>query len=313
MKKICFRADASAQIGYGHFIRTLALADMLKDDFDCVFYTAEPSLYQKEEMQRICSHVSLSEKTKFEDFIAILDGSEIVVLDNYFYTTDYQKEIRDKGCKLVCIDDMHDRHYVADMVINHALTEKKLFDVEPYTKLRLGFNYALLRAPFLKPLHDIQRKDQVVINFGGADPFKITDHVVSLLLQMKLSYDIVVILGETVYLSDDNRKHVIIRKNQTADQMAELFETSAFGILSASTVCIEALSRKLPMIIGYHVDNQKEIYRVLMESRSATGIENWNEITEDLLAEALTNIQDNHESFDSTGIRKRYIDAFNSL
>ena len=28
-KKIYFRADASAQIGYGHFIRTLAIADML--------------------------------------------------------------------------------------------------------------------------------------------------------------------------------------------------------------------------------------------------------------------------------------------
>lgn len=313
MKKICFRADASAQIGYGHFIRTLALADMLKDDFDCVFYTAEPSSYQIREMQKVCSYVPLIEKTKFEDFIAMLDGSEIVVLDNYFYTTDYQKEVRAKGCKLVCIDDMHDRHYVADLVINHALTEKELFDVELYTKLCLGFNYALLRAPFLKPLPDTRRKNQMVINFGGADPFKMTDHVVSLLLQMKLSYDIVVILGETVYLSEDNRKHVTIRKNQTAEQMAELFETSAFGMLSASTVCIEALSRKLPMIIGYHVDNQEEIYRVLMESKSATGIGNWNEITEGLLTDALTNIQDNNESFDFIGIRQRYIDVFNSL
>lgn len=32
MQKIYLRADASAAIGYGHFIRTLALADMLKDD-----------------------------------------------------------------------------------------------------------------------------------------------------------------------------------------------------------------------------------------------------------------------------------------
>lgn len=39
MQKIYFRADAGAEIGYGHFIRTLALADMLKDDFSCVFVT----------------------------------------------------------------------------------------------------------------------------------------------------------------------------------------------------------------------------------------------------------------------------------
>lgn len=31
-KKVYFRADASNVIGYGHFVRTLALADMLKDN-----------------------------------------------------------------------------------------------------------------------------------------------------------------------------------------------------------------------------------------------------------------------------------------
>lgn len=46
MQKIYFRADASATIGYGHFIRTLALADMLKDDFDCTFFTCHPTSYQ---------------------------------------------------------------------------------------------------------------------------------------------------------------------------------------------------------------------------------------------------------------------------
>ena len=43
MQKIYLRADASAAIGYGHFIRTLALVDMLKDDFDCTFFTCHPT------------------------------------------------------------------------------------------------------------------------------------------------------------------------------------------------------------------------------------------------------------------------------
>ena len=140
--KICLRADAGVNIGYGHFIRSLALADMLKDEFDCVFYTAEPTPYQIEELQKICSYVSLSEATKIEDFLADLDGTEIVVLDNYYYTTDYQREIKGKGCKLVCIDDMHDKHYVADAVINHAPGSKDAqFSKENYTKLYLGPEY----------------------------------------------------------------------------------------------------------------------------------------------------------------------------
>ena len=58
-KKIYFRADAGQSIGYGHFIRTLALADMLKDDFDCVFFTQTPTDYQKKEMELVCRYVEL--------------------------------------------------------------------------------------------------------------------------------------------------------------------------------------------------------------------------------------------------------------
>lgn len=81
-----------------------------------------------------------------------------MVLDNYFFTTDYQRAIKEKGCCLVCVDDMHDKHYVADVVINHGLTDESLFDVEPYTKLCLGFDWALLRHPFIEAV-----KNSVVI------------------------------------------------------------------------------------------------------------------------------------------------------
>lgn len=101
-------------------------------------------------MEKVCQFVSLDEESHFDDFLTYLTGKEIVVLDNYFFTTDYQRAIKGKGCKLVCVDDMHDKHYVADVVINHALTDTSLFEVEPYTKLAIGNNWALLRKPFLK-------------------------------------------------------------------------------------------------------------------------------------------------------------------
>ena len=93
-QKIFFRADAGAQIGYGHFIRTLALADMLRNDFDCTFFTQSPSEYQQREIEKVCSLVCLpSDDSKFEKFLDYLTGKEIVVLDNYFYTSKYQKQI----------------------------------------------------------------------------------------------------------------------------------------------------------------------------------------------------------------------------
>ena len=43
------------------------------------------------------------------DFLSHLQGDEIVVLDNYFFTTDYQRAIKQKGCRLGALDDMHDK------------------------------------------------------------------------------------------------------------------------------------------------------------------------------------------------------------
>ncbi len=312
-KKIYFRADASAQIGYGHFIRTLALADMLKDDFDCTFFTTAPTEYQTTELKKVCKYIPLEEESKFDKFFEYLSGDEIVVLDNYFYSTDYQKQIKDIGCKLVCIDDIHDKHYVADIVINHALTDTSLFSIEPYTKLCLGFEYALLRAPFLKPINETCRNNDLVISFGAADPFGITDKVVSLLLTMNIPYQLIVVLGDKVYLSEANRQQVSTRKNLTAEQMAELFEKSAAGILSASTVCIEALSRNLPLAVGYHVENQIEFYGCLAKSMAVQPLGNLQEINKDSLLMAINKIalSSNHEF--PVGIRKRYNELFVSL
>lgn len=264
-RKVFFRADASAEIGYGHFIRTLALADMLKDDFDCVFYTQTPTEYQIKELSMVCPfRVLPADDTRFNLFLDQLEGDEIVVLDNYFYTTDCQMRIKEKGCRLVCIDDMHDKHYVADAVINHGIVKDKEYDCESYTRLYLGRDYELLRKPFLQPMRGIKRCNNVVVSFGGADPLHLTDIITSLILMLNTSYHIITLLGDKTYLSEENRGKVEIRKNLTAQQMADLFETSAFGILSASSVSLEAMSRELPIMIGYYIVNQEEGYKRFM-------------------------------------------------
>lgn len=313
-RRICFRADAGATIGYGHFIRSLALADMLKDDFDCVFFTTEPSQYQIDELDKVCQFVILREEGKFEDFLGYLDGTEIVVLDNYFFTTDYQRQIRAKGCKLVCIDDMHDKHYVADVVINHALTDTSLFDCEPYTKLCLGFDYALLRAPFLKPIIQKKRCSDFVVCFGGADVLRLADKVVSMLLRLQVPYHIIVILGDVAQISEENRRRVTIKRRLSAEQMADVFEQSEAAILSASTVSIEALSREMSVIIGYYVDNQKDYCQKLSSDGLAISVDILQDLTEEKLAEAIRKLDGfKPVSFNSYKIKGRYIQLFNEI
>lgn len=290
-RKILFRADAGVEIGYGHFIRTLALADMLKDDFECVFYTQSPSEYQRKECEKVCHLVELpADETRFQLFLDNLKGTEIVVLDNYFYTTDYQKAIKEKGCKLVCVDDMHDMHYVADVVVNQSPVKESEFDREPYTKLYLGIDYEILRKPFLQPLSGKSRNNNVIVCFGGADPLHLTNKIVSLLIDIDAPYHIVTILGDAATLTENNREHIEIRSKLSAEQMADMFETSAFGILSASTVSLEAMSRQLPLMIGYYVDNQEEGYERFSERGNFISLGYLPKLTTNQLKEAISQL-----------------------
>ena len=262
----------------------------------------------------MCPFVALQEETKFEIFLDIVEGNEIVVLDNYFFTTDYQREIKAKGCKLVCIDDMHNKHYVADAVVNHGKPSAEDFDCEPYTKLYLGESYRLLRKPFLIPPLPRERNNVAVVNMGGADPYRLTDKIVSLLLQLLLPYNITVILGDKVFLSKENRKRVTILSRLSAEQMAELFETSAFGIFPASTVSIEAASRGLPRLTGYQADNQEEGYFKAAANGMFIPLGDLRKVTADNLLSAIDQLKSiNTKVPDYSRVPKNYILLFESL
>lgn len=324
MKKICFRADANSRIGFGHFVRSLALADILKDDFDCVFYTAEPSDYQIRELRDVCPYVSLSEKTKFEDFLSYLDGSEIVVLDNYFYTTEYQKLIKEKGCKLVCIDDMHDKHYVADVVINHAYgCHKEDYSVEPYTQLCLGLNYALLREPFLSNCQSKKTAHhRLLICYGGADIYNLTCKTLRSLSDVIDDYQVEVVIGaafgakkELEEIAEKN-KNIHIHTSLNAKEMSSLMQQSQIAFLSASSVLWEAIFSGCKIIYGYYVENQMDICSNVGNNSNLglTYVGNLREISPLDLQKTFADVSNNQEvtTFVKPNVRSHYLSLFNS-
>lgn len=276
--KIYFRADAGPEIGYGHFIRTLALVDMLKEDFECSIYTQTPTEYQLREAENICPLISLpADDSKFNLFLSQLQGGEIVVLDNYFFSTDYQRVIKDKGCKLICIDDMHDKHYVADVVINHGCEDPSLFDKEDYTRLCLGFDYALLRRPFLENHADIERlKGLIVVCFGGSDPHNLTRKYVEQLIMSQGVEHIIAVVGDGYQYRDvlSNISNVEVRSRLSALEMANLFRSAEVVVCSASTTAYEAIVCGAKVYAGWYVDNQKDFYHLLCATQAIVPLGN---------------------------------------
>lgn len=278
-QRVIFRADGNLQIGYGHFIRSLGIAGLINDEFDCVFATQMPTDYQLTEIYKVCStHIALSiTKKHYDEFLTHLNKDDIVVLDNYFFTSDYQLQIKAKGCKVVFIDDHNDKNYVCDALINNIpgfpVTS---FKKQEYTKLYLGTDYALLRPEFFNPaLRQIKKKEKTIfLSFGGADFFNISEKIINFLMRIDPSFDINLLIGDAYKFHEVLAAfdHVKVYKNISATEVASLMAASYICIVPASSLLNEVASIGSKILVGYFAENQIQPYEYFVDNDLAIGL-----------------------------------------
>jgi UDP-2,4-diacetamido-2,4,6-trideoxy-beta-L-altropyranose hydrolase len=285
-KKIIFRVDGNSEIGLGHISRCCALADMLKHDLEIYFYTRAGNLAVIDDIKHYCADVFvLDESISYEEesakWVSCLKGSEIVVLDGYNFKTAYQQQIINTGCKLVCIDDIHAYHFVADVVINHAPgIDKKAYSCEDHTQLCLGTEYVLLKKMFLdeavvsdKAL-DLENSS-ILICFGGADPTGITQETLAEIMHLFSGRNIHVIVGAAyIHLPQLQQiiavnKQVSLHINIKPEDMLAFMKQSHIAVTSASTIALEYICVKGNLFLKCIADNQKDIYKSLIEKDCA--------------------------------------------
>lgn len=323
-KKIFFRADAGGDIGYGHFIRTLALANLLKDNFDCCFVTQTPTTYQIAQLDAVCNYKELpADERKFELFLNMLTGSEIVVLDNYFFDSDYQRKIKEKGCRLVCFAGTPDKHFLADIIINCWGLKRDVFSAEHYTRLYSGLQWAPLRPAFTnafasdRTFSDIKH---VVVSFGGLDSNNLTAKIVKLLEDRNEIKQITAIVGDSYRFGHtlNGFTKTVVKQKIDEEEIAATFLEADVAILPASTMTVEAIACKIPVICGYYIESQEEAYRLIKDSNYIIGVDDF--LSPDI-TKLLSAILDNFPFYLSrlipspiTGdLQARYISLFNNL
>ena len=274
--KVILRADAGPTIGYGHFTRSLALADMLSGTFDCTFYTYTPTFYQLNELSKVCDHVPLTGDHPNERFINSLQGDEIVVLDNYYFGTDYQKEVKNIGCKLVCISTLRDIVYFCDVLFSPDPYPIDSFLVQAYTNVYSGFEWAFLRRVFREKAEVcVQRESRnsirhILVSLGGSDKYGVTKKILDLPGLRDLHID--VLIGDRTELSCPDTGRVFLYKNADAELIAELMIQADMGIFSASSICNEAMALGLPIAVGYYAENQRLYHDLLVDGGYACSI-----------------------------------------
>lgn len=275
--KIIFRADAGASTGFGHLVRSAALASYLCDDFNCLFVCRNSdisdcgfinSLIAESGAERL--DIRDTGDTSFDsNFLDVLSYDAVTVLDNYFYTTEYQQKVRSRSRALVTIDDMPDRRFDADVFFTPSPLSKSDLELADYTEFHGGLEWTFLRRPFLStpPVRTSAKIESTVIAMGGSDPMHITDSLIGIVENVLPEARIHVIAGPAAELSDYKTDNVIVHRNLSAQEIVKLLDSVDFGIFPASTASLEAISRRLPIAVGWYVDNQYNYYRHGVEKR----------------------------------------------
>ena len=310
--KILLRADGNSIVGLGHVYRLLALAEMLKDDFKCSFAISQPSDFIKNEIRKL--EINLIELDYFEyklpdrklpsdeiifDLESILEGDEIVILDGYWFGINYQNKIKNKGSKLVCIDDFCNENTRADAIINHAPNiDKSNFSEEFKSKFYSGLDYSIIRKPFFQNFTTPkQTTPKAYISLGGSDYFGYSFELAKLLVATNYFDEINVLCNNNFdekllqsirNLNSQNIK-VHLHFSLSASQIVDLLDECTHAFVSASTVLFEAYARGLVCFTGYYTQNQMNIYNGFTKYNLAAGIGLFSELKYQTILDALNN------------------------
>ena len=267
---LLIRTDAGAATGMGHVTRCIALAGMLKDIFNITFVSR---VIPDDTIQELLSQGfffrSITSDDELDELIA---ENIIIVVDVYEFDALVEERLRSKGCFMVCVDDIHERYFAANLIINHAPgIFREAYTVQPLTQFALGPEYALLRPDFLETLDrnhttDAARSGHLLICFGGMDPRNLTMRALEIAQGFMQLKQITVVVGKLntnhVLLAElaAKDKRVILKVNINGNEMATIMANADIAVIPASSILLESLGARCRSITGMYVENQKFMY-----------------------------------------------------
>lgn len=292
--RVVFRVDASLEMGIGHVMRCLTLAQTLKENGACVKFICRKhdgnlidkiqscgfnvyglELFEDYEKVRKLAHshwLGATQQQDANDCIEVLKGMNInwLIVDHYALDVNWHRRLRSIVDKIMVIDDIADRQFDCDILLNQNLgTKKEDYNdkVSDNCELLQGVKYALLRPEFsnLREKALIKRKNtkeinNILISMGGSDVKNITFEI---LQKIDSCFNIVVVLGKKSPNNQILKNYIKNKKNITifidSSNMAELMLNADLSIGAGGSTSWERCSLALPTLLFVTADNQKEV------------------------------------------------------
>lgn len=295
---IIIRTDSSLQIGSGHLMRCLTLADGLRTrgaevTFICrelpghQIGLAESKGYAVVRLKQSGVEFASSsddlahaawlgvpwEQDAAETLKALGEvHSDWLILDHYAIDCRWEEKLRPHVGKIMVIDDLADRSHDCELLLDQNLyqgMEVRYDTLVPDTCIKLlGPKYALLRPEFAAARKSIRKRDgqvrRILVFFGGVDTSNETEmtlHILSEVADRIFTVDVVV--------GDGNLHKEKIKSFCTArddfhyhcqvDNMAELMAEADLAIGAGGSTTWERCAVGVPSIITVLADNQKKL------------------------------------------------------
>lgn len=296
---IAFRVDASSQIGTGHFMRCLTLADALKQRGAQIRFVSRHLPEHLRGMLAAKGHefalldgakndaasdelaharwLGVSQVQDASDSIrALTDGAwDWLIVDHYALDSRWESMLRQTARKILAIDDIADRQHDCDILLDQNLyadMETRYTGKVPMPcQTLLGPHYALLRDEFRKLHEQVKPRTgpvkRVLIFFGGVDADNYTGRSIESLSNFGVpDLHVDVVIGAQHPCREQIKaacaQHGFICHVQT-DKMAELMAAADLAIGGGGSASWERCCLGLPALLVALADNQINIAKAL--------------------------------------------------
>lgn len=315
--KAVIRADASVDIGTGHVMRCLTLADYLRAagaDVSfvcrelpgnmCAFIEAKGfKVHRLKGVERLPEGAGLYEKwlgvslqRDAEDtlpFVKKEPPADWLIIDHYSLDKRWEDALRPFVKKVMVIDDLADKPHGCDLLLNQNPCDRieGRYDhlIPKGCKRLLGPGYVLLRPEFIKLRKKARRRDghirRILVFFGGSDPTNETMkalRAISSLNRKDISVDAVA--GGSNVRKKDIEEFCSSMPNASfycqTDDMARLMSEADLSIGAGGTATWERCCLGLPALVVITAENQAEIAEGLDKKGAIINLGRWSGVTE---------------------------------
>ncbi|MFA6188546.1 MAG: UDP-2,4-diacetamido-2,4,6-trideoxy-beta-L-altropyranose hydrolase [Sulfuricurvum sp.] len=267
-RNLLIRADSSSQIGLGHIMRDLVLAQQYPNDTITFACQNLPG--------NIIDHIPypvhiLTSNDPIELIELIISHTiDMVIFDHYEIDARYEKLIKEQtDVSILSLDDAYKPHH-CDILLNHNISadSSRYRGLVPLNcELRCGSAYTLIRDEFKKEkMIPREKKYDLFISMGGADTTNLTTDILKTLSD-SLNLCVVTTTAnanlEELKSYTQGKDNISLHINSY--EVAKLLNQSRLAIITPSVIVHEVLFMEIPFVAIKTADNQDDIYQYLKQ------------------------------------------------